>query len=182
MIALPDPSLRIATDRLVLRPTRASDAECAFAIQSDWDVTRMLRMASYPPAREEIAGWFADHAREWEAAEAFRFAVEQHGRLVGVVDIDSIAQGKGDLGYWFERVSWGRGLACEACHAVVRFAFAEAGLAALRSAHALDNPASGRVLLKLGFRPLDTVERYSRPRAGPVMQRRYVLAGPVTSD
>ena len=162
----------------MLRPTSGADAERAFEIQSDWEVTRMLRMASFPPDREEIRRWFTDHRREWAEGTAYRFAVEQEGRVVGVVDLDEIAGGEGDLGYWFERAAWGRGYASEAARAVVRFTFEEVGLARLRSGHAADNPASGKVLLKLGFRPLDSVALPSRSRGGTIVQRRYTLTRP----
>ncbi|MGO4264179.1 GNAT family N-acetyltransferase, partial [Lysobacter sp. TAB13] len=96
------PPHHLTTDRLVLRPTSAADANRAFEIQSDWEVTRMLRMASFPPDRADIALWFADHPREWAAGEAYRFAVEFQGRAIGVIDVDEISQGEGELGYWFE--------------------------------------------------------------------------------
>lgn len=169
------PQCRLETDRLVLRPTAAADIGRAFEIQSDWNVTRMLRMASFPPDRGEIASWFAEHQREWESGEAYRFAVESEGRLIGVVDIDGVAEGEGELGYWFEQAVWGRGYASEAARAVVRFAFGEIALSQLRSAHAADNLASRNVLAKLGFHPLDMVQRHSRSRGELVTQCRYVL-------
>lgn len=163
------------TDRLVLRPTRGSDADRAFEIQTDWEVTRMLRMASSPPDRQEVGRWFADHRREWLAGEAYRFAVELEGRMVGVVDLDEIADREASLGYWLDRVAWGRGYAFEAAHAVMRFACEDVGLAKLETGHAHDNPASARVIAKLGFSPLDTVPCFSRSRGENIMQHRYVL-------
>jgi [ribosomal protein S5]-alanine N-acetyltransferase len=144
-------------------------------MQTDWEVTRMLRMASFPPDRQEIKRWFADHQREWLIGEAYRFAVELEGRMVGVVDIDGIAGREGSLGYWLDRAVWGRGYAFEAAHAVTRFAFEDVGLSKLKAGHAHDNPGSGRVLTKLGFRLLDIVQRFSRPRGENIIQRRYVL-------
>lgn len=135
----------------------------------------MLRMASFPPDRQAITAWFADHPRQWLAGEAWRFAAELDGRMIGVVDIDSIADGSGTLGYWLDRDAWGRGYALEAAHAVVRFAFGEAGLSELRAGHAADNPASGRVLVKLCFTPLDRVRRFSRPRGQVIIHHRYRL-------
>lgn len=178
MSASPIPPCRIATERLVLRPTSASDAKHAFEIQSDWEVTRMLRMASFPPDQAHIRRWFADHVREWAAGEAYRFAVELQGRLIGVADVDEISGREGELGYWFERASWGRGYALEAAQAVVHFAFSRIGLSKLCSGHAADNPASGKVLQKLGFRPLDSVRAVSRSRGQEIMQQRYTLSTP----
>ncbi|MGO4737291.1 GNAT family N-acetyltransferase [Bosea sp. 2KB_26] len=176
------PPHHLTTDRLVLRPTSAADANRAFEIQSDWEVTRMLRMASFPPDRADIALWFADHPREWAAGEAYRFAVEFQGRAIGVIDVDEISQGEGELGYWFEQASWGRGYASEAAQAVVNFAFRTVGLSQLLSGHAVDNAASGQVLLKLGFRPLDIVQRTSRSRGETILQRRYVLPASVAPE
>lgn len=180
MRGAPLPRRRIATDRLVLRPTSVEDADRAFEIRSDWDVARMLRRASFPPDRHETERWFADHRREWLAGEAYRFAAEFGGKMIGVADIDGIAGCEGDLGYWFERAAWGRGYASEAARAVARFAFEEVGLSRLKAGHAADNPASGRVLAKLGFDPLDTVQLFSRSRGEAIAQRRYLLTSPRT--
>lgn len=166
----------IITKRLHLRPSTATDAQRAFEIQSDWAVTRMLRMASFPPDPAEIKAWFADHPREWAAGEAYRFAAMLDGRMIGLVDLDEITDGEGELGYWFEQAAWGQGFASEAARAVVRFAFADAGLQSLCSGHAADNTASGRVLARLGFRLLDRVERSSRSRGETILQCRYRLA------
>lgn len=179
MIQPPPLSHRIETARLILRPSQASDAARAFEIQSDWAVTRMLRMAAFPPDREEIEGWFSDHAREWQAGEAFRFAVERKdgeaGHMIGLADIDGIGGDEGELGYWFGRESWGHGFASEAASALVAFAFHSLGLAALRSGRAKDNEASGKVLAKLGFQPIGETHLFSRPRGEEIVQCRYRL-------
>ena len=90
--------------------------------------------------------------------------------MIGVIDID-----EGSLGYWLDRSEWGRGYAYEAACAVVRFAREDAGLRKLTAGHSYDNPASGRILRKLGFRFVDAVPRFSRSRGEAIIQRRYVL-------
>jgi [ribosomal protein S5]-alanine N-acetyltransferase len=135
----------------------------------------MLSMASFPPNRSEIRRWFADHAGEWRAGQAYHFAVELEGRMIGVADIDEIREHDGSLGYWFDRSEWGQGYAYEAACAVVRFARERVRLLKLTAGHAYDNSASGRILSKLGFRPFDVVPRLSRARGGIIMQHRYVL-------
>ncbi|WP_105429911.1 GNAT family N-acetyltransferase [Neorhizobium sp. T6_25] len=174
---MPVPPRRpLKTERLVLRPTTGADAGRAFEIQSDWEVTRMLRMAAFPPDLSATEAWFSDHGREWLTGEACRFAVEVENRVVGLVDIDEIADAEGELGYWFERSVWGFGYASEAAREAIRFAFEEIGLSVLKSGHAQDNPASGRILVKLGFHYIDTIERFSRPRGENIRQCRYALA------
>jgi len=169
------PLRTIRTNRLLLRPTRVADADRAFEIQTDWQVTRMLRLASFPPDRQEVTQWFADHERQWLAGEAYRFAVNLGGRMIGLVDVDGIREREGSLGYWLERAAWGLGYAFEAAHAVTRFAFEDIGLASLRAGHAHDNPASGQVLAKLGFARLDMVQRFSQPRGEYIAHHRYRL-------
>jgi RimJ/RimL family protein N-acetyltransferase len=60
------------------------------------------------------------------------------------------------MGYWIARRFWGRGYATEACSALVDIA-RTLGLPSLEGSHFIDNPASARVLDKLGFVPLGIV-------------------------
>ncbi len=168
-------SVRLRTDRLVLRPTTPADASRAFEIQSDWDVTRMLRMAQFPPDLDDMTGWFSEHPREWLAGTAFRFAVERAGRMIGLVDLDEIDGDEGELGYWLEKPSWGQGYAFEAAEAVVDFAFCQVRLSTLRTGHAADNLASGKVLLKLDFRPQLSMRKDSRSRGEEILHQSYSL-------
>ncbi len=137
-------------------------------------MARMLSLATFPPDRTEIARWFADHPREWEAGEAYRFAIVREGTMIGLVDIDGIKAGEATLGYWLERAEWGHGYAFEAAHAVIRFATDNVGLLRLKAGHAHDNPASGRILTGLGFGRIDDVELFSRPRNAKIRQHRYI--------
>ena len=170
----PIPPAVLKTDRLVLRPTRLADADRAFEIQSNWEVTRMLRMASFPPNREKIGRWFANHQGEWQRGEAYRFAVMRDEMMIGVTHIERIADRQGSLGYWLDRAVWRQGYASEAIPAVMRFAFENIHLLKLKAAHTDDDPASRRILGKLGFSLVDTVECYSRPRNEIVRQLHYV--------
>jgi RimJ/RimL family protein N-acetyltransferase len=60
------------------------------------------------------------------------------------------------MGYWIARAFWGRGFASEAGTALIDIA-RTLGLASLEGSHFLDNPASARVLEKLGFEPIGIV-------------------------
>jgi len=133
----------------------------------------MLRMAPYPPVLDDIAAWLAGHDAESAAGTAFRFAVEAEGWLVGCADVDEIADGMGEIGYWFDEAVWARGYASEAAAAVVGFATTTLGLRRLESGHAADNPASGRVLARLGFRPVGEALRWYRSRREEVPHRTY---------
>ena len=163
----------LTTARLRLRPFIAADAPRMAEIQGTWNVTRMLRMAPWPPRTDAMASWISTMAGEWQEGTAYRFAVDVEGRLAGACDVDGIAAGTGDLGYWFDEPYWGCGIAREAARAVVDFSFDDLDLECLTSGHAADNPASGRVLLSLGFRHTGDGEVFSTPRGEMIKQRWY---------
>ncbi|NTJ67907.1 GNAT family N-acetyltransferase [Agrobacterium rhizogenes] len=175
MTARSIPRSSIVTARLRLRPTSAADAKRAFEIQSDWTVTRMLSNATYPPHQKDVENWFSSHEHEWAEGSAYRFAIEEEERMIGIVDVDGIVGSKGSLGYWLEKPAWSKGYAFEAAHALIDFVFHEVGLSRLESGHASDNPASGRVLIKLGFSQVGNREFFSRARRETIVQCYYVL-------
>lgn len=167
--------LQLATPRVTLRRFRASDAERVTEITSNWNVARMLRLAPYPQTVEEKRAWLVSHEAEWVAGEAYRFAVIEGGVLVGCADVDEIATGRNEIGYWLDEACWGRGLATEAATAVRNFALGTLNLDRLTSGHAFDNPESGHVLEKLGFRWIEDATVWSLPRRAEIVQRRYAL-------
>ena len=78
------------------------------------------------------------------------------------------------LGYWIAREHWGQGYATEAARAVLQLAKV-LGHQRIVANHFVDNPASGRVLRKLGFCPTGRVEqRLSAARGEPVQALEYV--------
>jgi len=135
-------------------------------------------MAAFPPDLGELQDWFCGHSDEWLGGRAYRFAVESAGRLIGVCDVDEISEGQGDLGYWLEPAAWGQGVASEAAQAVATFAFAQVGLRRLLSGHAADNPASGAVLRRLGFKVTGEGAVLYKSRGASVMHIRYDLERP----
>ena len=135
----------------------------------------MLSIAAYPPVQEDVASWFRLHEDERAAGTAYRFAVDRNDKMIGLVDLDAVNDHEATLGYWFERLAWGQGYAFEAAHALVHFAIGGLGLIRLKAGHAADNPASGRILTKLGFRMLDVVSRPSKSRGTDIEHWRYPL-------
>ena len=76
-------------------------------------------------------------------------AVVLQGEVAG--NIGSWEQdGRREIGYWIARAHWGQGYATEAGLQLIEIA-RTLGLPRLEAAHFIDNPASGRVLEKLGF-------------------------------
>jgi RimJ/RimL family protein N-acetyltransferase len=138
------PSLE--TERLTLRPLRRRDAAEFTRLAGDWAVASMTSDIPYPFARTQ-AKWLAD-ARRGEV----RFAIEREGQLIGGVGFYRRRPRTAELGFWLGRPWWGTAMPPKR----LRRSCARlqgASPAGLTSAHFVDNPASGRVLAKLGFVP-----------------------------
>lgn len=163
--------------RLLLRPIWPEDAKALFAGIADEGVVRHLARAPWPYEER--------HAREFVQLPSdpfyprFLIARARDAALVGCIGIDATgASGIAEMGYWIARPHWGQGYATEAGAAVLAIA-RTLGHREVRASHFLDNPASGRVLRKLGFEPTGRVEqRFSCGRGEPVqaVEHRHLLA------
>jgi RimJ/RimL family protein N-acetyltransferase len=153
------------TDRLTLRPGWIEDAPELARAMGHWDVVSKLASAPWPYALGDAEAFLALQ-RDARRPALFIHAHEgPQPRLVGCIGIHPDPNGDDELGYWITPDAWGRGYATEAGAAVVRMARESLRLKRLVSGHFVDNPASGRVLRKLGFRPTGRiVPRHSRAR------------------
>lgn len=164
------------TERLLLRPGWTEDAPALHRAIADEGVVRNLATAPWPYRPEDALNFLA---RERGPTEPVLLIFRREGgapELIGGIGIDRSAGGGIELGYWLARHAWGRGYATEAGRAVIANARDSLRLKRLEAGHFLDNPASGRVLEKLGFRPTGkTVPRFSLARGGLAPCRELVL-------
>ena len=137
----------LETERLTLRSLRRVDAAEFARLAGDWAVASMTSDIPYPFSERQAQGWLTPVRGE------VRFAIEREGQLIGGVGFYRRASGTAELGFWLGRQWWGRGYTTEAARAVVQHGFKAHRVPGFTSAHFIDNPASGRVLAKLGFEP-----------------------------
>jgi RimJ/RimL family protein N-acetyltransferase len=170
------------TERLLLRPGWAEDApELARAI-ADEQVVRNLATAPWPYRHEDAEAFLA--APRDPAMPSFLITERTEGapRIVGSCGLGRRPSGAVEMGYWIARQHWGKGFATEASQALIEIA-KTLKLPRLEASHFLDNPASGRVLEKLGFVATGmSATRYSCARGGEAMARIYRLSLKGRSD
>ena len=83
---------------------------------------------------------------------SFAAVLREGGTLVGSIALHPNARDdNGEIGYWIGRPYWGQGYATEAAREVVRYGFEELGLHRVHANHLGSNPASGKVLEKVGM-------------------------------
>lgn len=137
-------------------------------------------LVPHPYPSDGAARFVEDAAEAWEDGVAYSFAVLADGVLVGSVGLKEVDReaGQADLGYWIGVPFWGRGYATAAARRAVAFGVESLGLRRI-TAHTLErNPASARVLERVGFH-LSSRERNVFDRWSPDdVLLRYVLDGP----
>ena len=138
------------TQRLLLRPGWAEDAPALAKAIADETIVRNLSSAPWPFGLRDAEAFLA--APRDPVLPSLLIFERTHGApaLVGACGLARRPSGAVELGYWIARGHWDRGFATEAGQALVGIARA-LGIARLEASHFLDNPASGRVLEKLGF-------------------------------
>ena len=145
----------IPTDRLRLRPFEITDAEDVSILAGDEEIARNTLNIPHPYQREHAEDWIASQRGQFERRESVTYAVTRitDGTLLGAVGlILDAANDSAELGYWIGKPFWGNGYATEAARAVVVWAFGFLDLNRIHASHFPRNPASGRVLQKLGMR------------------------------
>ena len=147
------------TPRLFLRPGWPEDAAAVTAAVGHWSVAGRLENVPYPYTLDHAAEWLARAPDPRGAAMVVLSHESERPAIVGCV---SLIPRDGDLmlGYWYTPAVWGRGYATEAGRAAVAIARHALGATRLASRYHADNPASGNVLHKLGFRPTGRTEAF----------------------
>ena len=138
------------TTRLLLRPGWAEDAPALAKAIGDEMIVRNLASAPWPFSLRDAEAFLAAPRDPVLPSLLVFERTEGEPLLVGACGLGRRPSGAIELGYWISRPHWGRGLATEAGVALIGIAKA-LGLRRLEASHFLDNPASGRVLEKLGF-------------------------------
>jgi RimJ/RimL family protein N-acetyltransferase len=162
------------TDRLLLRPGWIEDAPALFRAIDDEGIVRNLASVPWPYRPADAEAFLATERRPDEPVMVIIRRTAGAPELVGTIGIGRRPQGELEFGYWIARPYWGRGYATEAGRAMLAFARDSLRLTTLHSSHFLDNPASGRVLEKLGFCPTGIVApRFSVGRGGTAPSRLF---------
>lgn len=142
----------IETERLILRPLTVADASAVLEWCSDERVSRYMSYPGYDDINIAIK-WLsslADEKTEWN----WGFVLKKSGKLIGSGSIgeDKLMDGYWGIGYNIRYDCWNKGYTTEAMKAIISFAHNELGVNKVCSDHAVDNPASGRVMEKCGLK------------------------------
>jgi RimJ/RimL family protein N-acetyltransferase len=163
-------SIILETPRLLLRQTELRDADTFVSELNNYNIARNTARVPYPYHHDDALEFlqFAYHLDSRSCVAAVELKSQPH-ELAGVISYEwSEAKQDAELGYWFSERVWGRGFGTEAAVAIVEHAFAVNGHTKLVACYHDDNPASGRVLSKLGFLQVGTCSNFSKAQGQEV--------------
>ncbi|GAK44329.1 GCN5-like N-acetyltransferase [Tepidicaulis marinus] len=153
----------LKSGELTIRPFSMADAPRLSGLINNWNIVSMLTRVPYPYEIDHAREWIASHPDIQQEGDIPRAIVWQ-GELVGATGYHHLKEAGWEIGYWIGQPYWGRGIATKTARLLVKHAFADWKLGRLISGHFADNPASGRVLEKAGFRYVGEEMRYSSAR------------------
>lgn len=150
----------IETERLILRPHTVDDAKSVFEWTGDERVTEYM---SYPCHKN------IEVTREWlkslvnlENEYTWGFVRKSDGMLIGSGGIRfRVDENVWSFGYNLRFDCWGNGYATEASKRMIEYVIAEHNASEFVAEHAVDNPASGRVIVKCGL-VFDSYSEYKK--------------------
>ena len=145
----------LETVRLHLRPFCEQDADTVRLLAGDRAIADTTLRIPHPYPEDAAAAWISTHAVTFAAGRAMTLALVRREQrdLVGAIGLDiNPEQQRAELGYWVGRPFWNQGYATEAARAVIAYGFTHLGLHRIYADYLTRNPASGRVMGKLGMR------------------------------
>jgi ribosomal-protein-alanine N-acetyltransferase len=144
----------LETERLMLRPFIPYDAFDVERLAGAREVADTTLNIPHPYPHGGAAEWIRLHGPAWDDGTSATFAIvgKKTGALVGAISlIIKREHRRAELGYWIALDCWNRGYATEASRRMIDFGFEILGLHRIEARHFLRNPASGRVMEKLGM-------------------------------
>jgi RimJ/RimL family protein N-acetyltransferase len=140
--------------RLILSPFRPEDAPETQRLAGDRAIADTTLNIPHPYQDGVAEDWISIHRQMFEEGLLANFAIalRKNAHLVGAIGLRiDRASDKAELGYWIGRPYWNHGYCTEAAELVLDYGFAGLALNRIHAAHLARNPASGRVMEKLGM-------------------------------
>ncbi len=166
----------LPTARLKLRPFQITDAPRVAMFAGDFEVARMTARIPHPYGERDARDFIAN------AAIGKALAIVHANGVIGAVGLEAVDKSGAELGYWLGRPFWGRGFVTEAARVVIDASLQCCPTLTVTASHFEDNPASRRVLAKLGFMPAGERMIRSIARNEDVRALTYRLSASATSQ
>ncbi len=142
----------LQTTRLLLRPFTPDDAPTVQQLINNREIASNTLSIPYPYENGMAAQWIAGHNEAYEnGTHVYAIVRKADNILMGCIGLHTQLHDRAEIGYWMGQVYWNNGYVTEAAAEIVRFGFDNLDLNRIYASHFSRNPASGRVMQKLGM-------------------------------
>ena len=144
----------LKTQRLTLRPFRLDDASEVQRLAGEKEVAAMTLRIPHPYPDGIAEEWINTHPENFQQGKdvCFAIALSDDQPLIGAIGLEINQDfAKAEMGYWVGKEFWGVGHCTEAAQALLTYGFNDLKLNRIQAHHLCKNPASGRVMQKLGM-------------------------------
>jgi RimJ/RimL family protein N-acetyltransferase len=145
----------IVTKNLEIRILSSQDRNSLQEAADCRDIADTMISVPYPFTEVVAENWIKRAEEEFDSQKGYHFGIFERntGKLTGYITLRELERehSQVEFSFWIAKPEWGKGYATEACRAVVDFGFQSLGINRIYAFHMVRNPASGRVLEKLGF-------------------------------
>lgn len=154
----------LLTQRLVLRPLAPGDAPTVQRLAGEKDIASTTRLIPHPYPTGMAEHWISTLPELYQRAEMINWGIAlDGGLLLGTIRLTlNPVDNHAEMGYWVGKPFWNNGYCTEAARAVVAYGFDRLDLERVYANYLARNPASGRVLTKLGMNQEGLLRRHRR--------------------
>lgn len=167
MKSLGTKDLLLKNEKILLRKFKLTDAESMFKNYcNDEEVSKYLTWL--PHGNIELTKKLLKQWIEEYNLNVYKWAIDYKGEVIGAVDLQDVdlENESAKFGYVLGRGYWGKGLMTKILECIVKFSFEELELKKLSGIHAIGNPASGRVMIKNGFKFIKEIKGENKDNKG----------------
>jgi RimJ/RimL family protein N-acetyltransferase len=168
----------LVTERLLLRPFALDDAPTVQKLAGDRDIASVTLNIPHPYEDGMAEEWISTHQKEFEEGKSAIFAITlREGEiLIGAIGlIINQEHERAGMGYWIGKPYWGNGYCTEAAKAILGYGFNALGLNRVHATHFTQNPASGRVMTKIGMVYEGCLRQHVKKWGKPVDLKMYAI-------
>lgn len=144
----------LVTERLILRAFTLADAKRVQKIAGDYEIADTTGHMPHPYGDGVAEEWIGSHEQDFTDGTSATFAItlRDTGELMGAIGLTIQKHNqRAEMGYWIGVAYWNRGYMSEAARRVLHYAFEDLKLNRVYASHFPRNPASGRVMQKVGM-------------------------------
>lgn len=164
--------------KVTIREKREADKETMEKFFADPEVSKELWLPS------NAESWIPEFRKPLKDSYRFDFTILVDGEIAGEIGLQdpSICRSSYCVGFAVGRRFWNQGICTEALKQLVRFAFDELKLHKLFGDNDSDNPASGRVFEKAGFKKEGVFKEHVFKQGRYIDRIHWGLINPASED